>query len=149
VVPFKNQKEKIMGEQWLAWKTEGLEVDKPTIDFVGTWKNELKSEMDLEVNGNTVTGQYRTAVGAPGEYEEFDITGVINGDLISFIVSWGNYGSVTAWVGQHTVDETGGNELIETQWQLVKNIAEATEPKALWGDVITGSDVFTRPTKKQ
>jgi hypothetical protein len=135
-----------VSEQWLAWKTEGVETDKPEIDFAGVWKNELKSEMTLEVKGNVVTGKYRTAVGAPGEYEEFDITGTVNGDLISFIVSWGKYGSITAWVGQHSVDESGENDFLETNWQLVKNIGEAAEPKALWGDVITGSDVFTRPT---
>ena len=135
-----------MSDKWLAWKTEGVEVDKPQVDFAGKWKNELGSEMELSVSGSKLTGTYRTGVGAPGNTEEFAISGVVNGDLIAFVVSWEKYGSASAWVGQQTADDGGSNERIETKWQLVENIAESAEKRSLWGSTTTGSDVFTRST---
>jgi len=131
---------------WYAWKTEGIEVPKPTIAFQGTWKNELGSKMELKVSNGAVTGLYHTAVGAPGNTESFLLVGRVNGDLISFLVDWGKYGSITAWVGQHTADAGGTNERIQTLWQLVKNVAEGSEENSLWGAFLTGSDTFTRGT---
>ena len=133
-----------MSEQWLAWKTEGVKVDRPSVQFEGTWKNKLGSEMVLTVIDNIVTGVYRTAVGAPGEYEEFPLSGFANGDLIAFTVDWEAYGSITAWVGQQTADEGGDNVRIETQWHLVKNIDESQEHNSLWGAFLTGSNTYHR-----
>ncbi|MEW8288604.1 MAG: avidin/streptavidin family protein [Candidatus Thiodiazotropha endolucinida] len=130
--------------EWYMWKTEGQKVAKPTVNFDGTWENKLGSEMTISVSDGAVTGTYRTAVGAPGDYEEFPITGFANGDLISFVVDWGEYGSITAWVGQQTADDGGGNERIETMWHLAKNIAEKSEKSSLWGSFLTGPNVFTR-----
>jgi hypothetical protein len=53
--------------------------------------------MELKGTGDKVTGKYET--GRAGEIETFDIVGAVNGDLISFTVNWGIYGSITAWVG--------------------------------------------------
>lgn len=133
-----------MSERWLAWKSEGIEENSPEVDFNGKWKNTLESVMELEVTNGKVTGTYRTAVGAPGKYEKFSLTGFVNGDLISFIVSWGRYGSMTAWVGQHTTDNDGKNPRIETMWQLVHNIAEKSEPHSIWGAFSTGANIFSK-----
>jgi hypothetical protein len=100
--------------------------------------------MDLKITGNQVTGKYDTAVGAPTNIETFDIIGVVNGDLISIVVGWGQYGSITAWVGEHTADAGGGNERIVTMWHLVKNISEDDEKSSLWGAFLAGSDIFKR-----
>ena len=134
-----------MVEQWLAWKTEGLKVDRPVVNFSGTWNNKLGSTMELEVDAHgNVTGMYRTAVGAPGKYEEFPLRGFTNGDLISFVVNWGRYGSMTAWVGQQTADTGGSDERIETLWHLAKNVSERNENNSLWGAFLTGTNTFTR-----
>ena len=132
-----------MSEQWLAWKTVGDKVDKPTIKLRGKWKNRLGSTMDLEVRSNRIRGTYKTAVGAPEDSEGFPVLGVVNGDLLSFIVDWKEHGSVTAWVGQHTTDKDG-KERIETMWHLALNVAEPEEGQSLWGSVLTGQNTFTK-----
>ena len=131
-----------MAVQWFAWKTSGTLEDKPTVVFSGKWKNQLGSVMELQTTGNQVTGKYHTAVGAPTNIELFDIIGVVNGDLISIVVDWGKYGSITAWVGEQTADVGGGNERIVTMWHLVKNISEDDEKSSLWGAFLDGSDIF-------
>jgi hypothetical protein len=133
-----------MSDEWFAWKTEGTLVPKPTVVFTGKWKNDLGSEMELALNGNAVAGVYRTAVGAPGNTEEFPIRGFANGDLIAFVVDWQKYGSMTAWVGQQTSDQGGSNERIQMMWQLAKNLAETAEPGGLWGACLVGSNTFVR-----
>ena len=100
--------------------------------------------MELAVNGNEVTGTYRTNVGAPAPTEEFDIVGFVTGDLITFTVNFGMYGSLTAWAGQHTEPRPNEYE-IQTLWHLAKNIADPDEPTGLWAGVLAGANVFTRP----
>ena len=115
----------------------------PDINFSGKWRNELQSEMDLVVDtAGSVTGTYRTGVGSPSPVEEFDLVGFASGDLLSFTVNFGQYGSLTSWAGQHTVQ--AGAERIKTMWLLAKNVEDAGEPASLWGAVLTGSDTFRR-----
>jgi hypothetical protein len=115
----------------------------PTVNFTGKWKNELKSEMELTVLTNgSIAGTYRTNVGSPKPSEEFDLVGFASGDLISFAVNFGAYGSLTAWVGQHTL--INGTEVIETLWHLAENVPDDDEPSQLWSAILTGADNFTR-----
>jgi len=116
----------------------------PNVNFNGVWINQLNSKMTLNVTASgNVTGKYSTAVGAPGTAEEFDLVGFASGDLISFAVDFGKYGSLTSWCGQHT-DLPGGGAVIKTMWLLAKNVPDPQEPTHLWGAVLTGSDNFTR-----
>jgi len=130
--------------QWYAWGTKGDLVEVPVIPWTGTWENGLDSTMKLKVENGTVSGTYRTEVGAPGNFEEFEMIGTTTGDLISWTVNWGRYGSITSWVGQHTADAGGGNERIVALWQLVKNVAEGVEKENIWGSVLTGAGTFSR-----
>ena len=114
----------------------------PNVNFEGTWKNELTSDMTIQVVDGRVTGTYRTGVGEPDPAEEFDLVGFASGDQISFTVNFGEYGSLTSWVGQHTVEN--GTEVIKTMWLLSKNVPDQDEPKNLWAAVLTGYDNFTR-----
>ncbi len=115
----------------------------PTVNFTGRWKNELASEMEIEAKTNgEVKGTYRTNVGAPEPTEEFDLVGFASGDLISFTVNFGKYGSLTAWVGQHTV--VNKVEQLNTLWHLAKNVEDTEEPDKLWSAVLAGADEFTR-----
>jgi hypothetical protein len=115
----------------------------PSVDFSGKWINELHSEMELVITGNGVTGVYRTHVGQPKPTEAFPLVGFVTGDMISFTVNFGKYGSLTAWVGQHT-EPKPGNYAIRTLWQLSKNVQDQDEPEQLWGSVLTGSNLFAR-----
>ena len=112
------------------------------IDFNGTWNNQHGSEMTLSIQQHSVTGKYRTAVGAPGPTEEFDLTGFCSGDIIAFAVNFGAHGSLTAWVGQ--VDGKPPDETLHTMWHLARNVEETEEPDQLWAGVLTGSDRFSR-----
>ncbi|MCV6639657.1 avidin/streptavidin family protein [Candidatus Albibeggiatoa sp. nov. NOAA] len=137
-----------MSEQWLEWKTEGKQVNKPIVNFNGKWRNKLSSEMIITVEKGIVSGIYQTVVGEPSHNcEEFPLSGFVNGHLISFIVDWKQYGSITAWVGQHIIDINGNNERIETMWHLVKNIGEEgkeADSNSYWNAFLSGSDVFSK-----
>lgn len=115
----------------------------PSVDFNGKWRNELHSEMHLTVNAQgNVIGKYKTGVGTPTPSEEFDLVGFASGDLLSFTVNFGVYGSLTSWSGQHT-DESG-TATIKTMWLLARNVTDQDEPANLWGAVLTGYDNFQR-----
>ncbi|MEJ8474433.1 avidin/streptavidin family protein [Roseibium algae] len=115
-----------------------------SVDFNGTWENGLGSEMDLVVNVNLLSGEYRTNVGLPAPSEEFDLTGFVTGDLITFTVNFGRYGSLTTWAGQQTETSTGQVE-IKTLWYLTKNVPDSREPNELWSSILAGAGTFTRP----
>jgi hypothetical protein len=113
----------------------------PTVDFNGKWRNELHSEMNLTVDAQgNVTGKYKTGVGTPAPSEEFDLVGFASGDLLSFTVNFGTYGSLTSWSGQHTNER--GTDVIKTMWLLTRNVKDSDEPANLWGAVLTGYDNF-------
>lgn len=115
----------------------------PSVDFEGVWMNGLGSEMELSVNGNALSGVYRTNVGAPAPTEEFALVGFVTNDLITFTVNFGKYGSITAWAGQHTEVSAGQFE-IKTLWHLTKNVTDQNEPEELWSSILAGANTFTR-----
>lgn len=116
----------------------------PTIELEGVWKNGLGSEMVLGVDAaGNVKGIYKTNVGMPASTEEFPLVGFASGDLISFTVNFGKYGSLTAWTGQHTENEEGDPE-IHTLWHLAENILDEQEPYHIWAGILAGSNRFTR-----
>jgi hypothetical protein len=111
--------------------------------FDGRWKNELGSTMDITIQNGRVTGVYTSTVsGGGGGTVTGDITGFVDDDIISFIVKWTGFSSMTAWVGQ--VVEVNGVETIKTLWHLLRNVADAEEPAKVWSAILTGADQFTR-----
>ncbi len=113
------------------------------VDFNGRWKNQHDSTMTLTQTGDgKLTGKYRTQVGKPGDEEEFDLMGYASGDLISFTVNFGKYGSLTAWAGQHTLKN--GKAIISTMWHLAVNVEDEQEKVKLWGATWTGADFFEK-----
>ncbi|MBP1686438.1 MAG: hypothetical protein H6Q33_2581 [Deltaproteobacteria bacterium] len=115
------------------------------VDFSGKWHNQHGSEMFLTVSdAGRVAGSFYTAVGSPNPVEEFPLTGFVCGDLISFAVNFGKYQSLTAWTGQHTVEN--GVEKVETVWHLAVNIEDSAEKAWLWSGIRTGADTFVRGT---
>ncbi len=113
-------------------------------NFGGVWINELGSEMTLTVTGDHIGGTYTSKVsGGGGSTPPRPLVGFKNGDLIAFVVNWGSpYSSLTAWVGQHTIEN--GAEVIKTLWHLTQNVADADEPSGLWHSILAGADEFWR-----
>lgn len=120
-----------------------VEAPSPTVNFNGKWRNDLKSEMDLTIDAaGSVKGTFTTGVGSPGPTQKFDLVGFASGDLLSFTVNFGKFGSLTSWAGQHTIE--GGVERVMTMWLLARNVKDSDEPADLWGAVLTGSNMFHR-----
>jgi hypothetical protein len=111
-------------------------------DFAGTWKNELKSTMDIRVADGKVTGIYKSKVSGSGDGITGDITGSVTGHVITFFVNWGN-GSITTWIG-HLVEEYDV-PAIETMWLLGMTTPNPDNPEELWESILTGNDRFYRP----
>lgn len=115
----------------------------PAVNFNGVWRNELHSEMRLTLDAQGgVTGKYKTGVGTPGPVEECDLVGFASGDLLSFTVIFGAYGSLACWAGQHTVEN--GAEVIKTLWLMTRDVQDPDEPSNLWGATWTGANTFRR-----
>jgi avidin family protein len=113
------------------------------VNFSGAWQNQHASVMQLSVEADgRVTGTFATGVGCPTPAEHFPVVGFVCGDLITFAVSFGTHRSMTAWVGQHTVE--GGVERIDTLWHMVVDIEDAEEAAWLWSGVRSGADTFVR-----
>ena len=113
------------------------------VDFSGKWHNQHGSEMTLTVAPDgKVTGTFHTGVGSPSPPEGFPLVGFVCGDLIAFSVNFGKYQSVTAWTGQHTIED--GVEAIESMWHLAINIEERAEKDWLWSGIRSGADTFHR-----
>lgn len=99
--------------------------------------------MILEVDGNQVTGTYRTGVGKPDSAESFPLSGYANGELIAFAVNFGEHGSLTTWMGQIAASADGGEE-IRTLWHLGRQTDDKGDAIEPWARILAGSTVFVR-----
>ncbi len=119
-------------------------------DISGEWKNDLGSIMTLKVNGNDVSGTYKTAVGdsiAVGH--DAPLKGTVQYPLISFIVDYktSNDHCLTAWVGRF--EDTGGKLTLKTMWllgSLFSGPEDNPVPKEPWETFQINSDVFIHHT---
>lgn len=110
----------------------------PIVNFSGTWKNELKSEMTIKQDRDVLTGEYTSAVSSTGGTTRGDLQGYVDGDLISFVVHWRDFQAITSWVGQ--LEPKSSVQTIQTLWQLTKQV----DPGEEWASINAGSDSFTR-----
>jgi hypothetical protein len=108
------------------------------IDFSGTWKNELGSQVVIAQTNGVLSGTYESAVSSGGTKTTGDLQGYVDGDLISFVVHWRDFQAITAWVGQ--LDPKASQETINTLWQMTKQVAQGDE----WASINAGADYFTR-----
>jgi heme-degrading monooxygenase HmoA len=109
-----------------------------TVNFTGTWKNELGSTMTLVQTGGTLAGEYESAVSSDGSTTIGDLQGYADGDLIAFVVHWRDFEAITAWAGQ--LEPGSSPETIETLWQMAKQVAVGEE----WSSINAGADKFVR-----
>ena len=114
---------------------------RAAVDFTGTWKNELGSEMTIVQAGQALTGKYISPVSGGGGPVIGLLVGWADGQVISFTVNWPQP-SITAWVG-HLVTEDG-TEAIETLWHLATTMANPDDPTELWESVLAGADRFVQ-----
>jgi hypothetical protein len=110
--------------------------------FSGTWHNQFGSEMRIAVDPQgKISGKYHTSVGREEVTQPeawFDVTGYVNGDEVSFVVSWGPAsGAITAWSG-HFVSRGGSSPEIRT---LTHTTVKVTE-KENWKRIVAGNDTF-------
>lgn len=120
----------------------------------GTWYNELGSQMVVSSDGQSLSGQYSTAVGSAEGW--YPLTGSLDSSpsnysqAAAFTVAWvnaqsGSSQSATGWVGQYQFN--GDVEQIVTTWLLVSETPAGYD----WASTGVGQDVFTRnpPTPEQ
>ncbi|MER2514198.1 MAG: avidin/streptavidin family protein [Nitrosomonas ureae] len=112
------------------------------IDFTGSWKNQHGSRLELKVADGVVTGQFESGVGDGGEVLWVDINGKTVNDIITFNAIYTKYGTIVAWVGQHT--ESHGTGKIETLWIHATDIDDSEEKESIWSSNRIGSDTFVR-----
>ena len=113
-----------------------------SVDFTGTWKNQNDSILELHVTGGIASGRFESGVGDNGQTLWVEISGRVLDDLITFNAVYPRFGTVIAWVGQHT--ETSGVGHIRTHWLHSTNVPDPQEPDWLWYTNRIGNDVFTR-----
>ncbi len=120
-----------------------------TISLEGTWCNGKGSQMVLKtagVDGNDVTGVYRTGVGNAGGWYEIRGRRTVNDDgsqVLAFAVAWankekGNSHSATAWSGQ--LQMISGRPTITALWLLTRQ----TESGENWQSTRIDKVTFTR-----
>ena len=85
------------------------------VDFSGDWKNELGSVATFVQKGDTLSGKYVSAVSEGGTSASGVLSGLVDGDLISFVVHWDDFQAITAWVGQ--LAPKAPTQTIHTPWQ--------------------------------
>jgi hypothetical protein len=112
-------------------------------DFNGRWQNDMGSELNFVVHKGEITGSYNTNVGEPEKSKSFPLRGFAQGDQITFSVNFKGYNSLSAWVGQLTLDDTGSLYL-RTMWHNTKDIPDAQEKENIWGSIRTGASNFTK-----
>lgn len=108
----------------------------PTVDFSGTWANELQSEMTLTQKGQAIAGTYTSQKSAGGGKTIGDLQGYVDGDLVSFVVLWRDYQAITSWTGQLDKAQTS----LVTLWQMTSQVQAGEE----WKSINAGTDSFTR-----
>jgi hypothetical protein len=109
-----------------------------SVNFSGTWANELGSEMRLTQRDGSLAGDYTSAVSETGGSTKGDLAGYVDGTLVSFVVHWRDFQAITAWVGQLV---PGANpDTIRALWQMTKAVDSGEE----WASINAGADTFIR-----
>ncbi len=114
-----------------------------TVDLAGTWHNDHGSELDLVVDGNQLTGRFRSGTGLAQGRTEVAVAGFLAGNLVAFTANFGAQGSLTSWVG-HVLMENGVPRIHAT-WTMCVELP-ANTANELWRGIWTGADVFDRGT---
>ena len=130
-----------------------VEAKAPTCTQpVGKWRNERGSVLDIrkyDAATGAISGQYLSNSGTTGSHPMMGWlnsapaeTGasckgckVDRAEVITFLVRWGDAGSVSAWTGTCAVNSHSGLEQISALWHTARPNAEF-----YWRHILTGAD---------
>jgi hypothetical protein len=108
----------------------------------GKWYNQHGSELDLSVETNgRLRGKFRSGVGSPQPDDEFDVAGFAVGELVSFVVNFSRYDSITSWTGHF--GEREGTQTVYALWHMTVGLPPGHEQQ-LWQGIWSGADTFGR-----
>jgi hypothetical protein len=111
-------------------------------DINGRWYNQHGSELDVTLDADgRLHGTFRSGVGFPQAEEEFAVVGFASGELLSFVVSFSRYDSITSWTGHF--GERDGTETIYALWHMTVGLPPGHEQQ-LWQGIWSGADTFVR-----
>lgn len=108
----------------------------------GKWYNQHGSELDLNVDSDgRLHGRFRSGVGFPQADEQFDVVGFAAGELVSFVVSFSRYDSITSWTGHF--GERESTQTVYALWHMTVGLPPGHEQQ-LWQGIWSGADTFVR-----
>ena len=108
----------------------------------GRWYNQHGSELDLSVEADGLLhGKFRSGVGFPQPDEDFDVVGFAAGELVSFVVNFCRYDSITSWTGHF--GEREGVQTVYALWHMTVGLPPGHEQQ-LWQGIWSGADTFLR-----
>lgn len=114
------------------------------MDWLGQWVNQNGSTLSIEsVEGSKFTGQFVSQKGRAVQDQSYPVHGVINDELIGFVVDFGTVGSLVNFSGR--IAEDGS---MHTLWVLTRQYADDEKTRATqpWNSFIVNSDIFARVT---
>jgi hypothetical protein len=136
-----------------------VEAKPPTCTRpVGKWKNRQESVVEIKTYDaatGAISGEYTSHSGASASSMPYPVVGWINSapagpsspgkgdkenhaEVISFAVSWGAIGGVSAWTGTCAVNsQSSGVEQISALWHTTR-----PDTGYEWDHTLTGSDRF-------
>ena len=117
-------------------------IDEDIMDFSGRWTNTKNSVLQLQQNGNSLTGTFDSGVSDGSQEIKAPVVGWANGDRVSFTATYDVFGTVVAWVGQ--VRGEPGNPVIDAHFLHETDVKEEDELEGLWASTRTGSDQFRK-----
>jgi hypothetical protein len=123
-----------------------IEAKPPTCTHpVGRWKNERGSVLEIrnyDAATGATSGQY---ISNSGTTDSNPMVGWINSapaetkgdhaEVMTFVVRWGTFGSVSAWTGTCAVNSHSGLEQISALWHTARPNSEFE-----WQHILTGAD---------
>jgi len=107
-----------------------------SVNFSGTWINELQSTVTLTQINGVLSGLYESAVSADGKSTKGDLQGYADGDLIAFVVHGRDFRAITTLVGQF--DPKAQRDTINSLWQMTSQVPAGDE----WASINAGIRFF-------
>ena len=125
---------------------------------VGKWKNRQQSVLEIRAYDATtgaLSGEYTSHSGKSWRSMPYPVVGWVNSapaepgasgkaakshhaETITFAVSWGTLGGITAWTGTCAVNsQSSGREQISALWHTTRPVTGFE-----WDHTLTGSDRF-------
>lgn len=109
----------------------------------GLWRNSEGSCVYLRSDQSHLNGWYATRVGSSAALgKRHRLVGLVERDLIGFVVAWHGSNSITSWAGR-VVQTPDGKRTIQTLWHLARGEkGDPPTPTAPWETFLTNASAF-------